>query len=523
MLKNNAWLILILLLASVFRFYRLDYLELFGDEVDAGYQSYSILQTARDYRGNFLPAYMHSFSEWRAPGMMYAMVPFIKLLGLNEWGVRVPEAVFGVLSILGFYWLLLELKVDKKVALFSSLFMAISPWHIQYSRSGFELTLLCASLVVGMWCLLRGVVRKKDFLIVLSSLFFGVAIYTYNTGNIFVPLLSVLVLIYVKANRRQWLVLLFSGLVVCLPLIYQIIFGYAAERFGKVSIVTNKEVIATVNDYRNADSSSLISKVYFNKYSVSLRRVLYNYTNAFSSDFLFRTGDVTFRHSFHMVGYFYWITLPLLIIGLAVNKNWLMVGWLLVAPIPSSLTFDGYNHGSRLFLLVFPLCYFAGLGLWTLKDKWKLMVGVILMIEVVFFQYYYWKFYRSESWRWWHTGYKEAMNYVVENKGSYDKVLIDNTYEPSLIRYLFWSRTPPETIFNLVDKGNYCVKQVCFVDFGDKFELEKIDKNALYMLSQEKNVGGLRDLEKESPSSIEVLRTVRNFKGEPVFYLVRGR
>ena len=100
MLKKNFWLILILILAIFLRFFRLDYLELFGDEIDAGYQSYSLMETGRDYKGHFMPLYAQSFSEWRAPMMMYFMTPFIKVLGLNEWGIRSYSAFFGVVSIL---------------------------------------------------------------------------------------------------------------------------------------------------------------------------------------------------------------------------------------------------------------------------------------------------------------------------------------------------------------------------------------------------------------------------------------
>jgi 4-amino-4-deoxy-L-arabinose transferase-like glycosyltransferase len=521
-IKKNIWLILILLLAIGLRVYRLDYLELFGDELDAGYQSYSILLHAKDYRGNWLPPYMESFSEWRAPGLMYAMVPFIKIFGLNEWGVRMPSVFFGVGSIVGFYWLLIRLKATKKVALWSVLFLAISPWHIQYSRSAFELTLLSAMLVWGMGYLHKGIIEKKNIYVVWSALVFSIAIYTYNTANIYVPLFCLVMLILFKANLKQAFVLIVSGAIICLPLIYQIVFGHAAERFSKVSITNNKEVVALINDYRNADNSSLTSKVFFNKYTVSLRRILFNYSNAFSGDFLFRTGDVTFRHSLHQVGYLYWVMLPLIIIGL-LSANKYMVLWLLIAPIPSSLTYDGYNHGSRLFLLVFPLCYLAANGLANVKKKWSVIVGLVLIFEFVFFQYYYWNFYRDESWRWWHTGYKSAMTYVLENKEHYDHVLIDNTYEPALIRYLFWNKIDPKEIMSLVDKGNYCVDKVCFMDFGDKFDINHLDKKTLYLLSQEKNIGGLRDLEKEPPENSEVLKTVRNFYGQSVFYLVRGK
>ena len=105
--RDGEWFLIAVLLLTIFlRVYRLDYLELFGDELDAGYQSYSLMTSARDYKGNWLPIYAHSFSEWRAPGLMYAMVPFIAIFGLNEFGVRMCPVFFGVLGILGFVYLL---------------------------------------------------------------------------------------------------------------------------------------------------------------------------------------------------------------------------------------------------------------------------------------------------------------------------------------------------------------------------------------------------------------------------------
>src|SRR3989344_2897391 len=72
--------------------------ELFGDEVDVGYQAYSLYKTGRDLYRQPLPTYIHSLSEWRAPLLMYATVPSVAFLGLNEWDVRVPQAIFGSLA-----------------------------------------------------------------------------------------------------------------------------------------------------------------------------------------------------------------------------------------------------------------------------------------------------------------------------------------------------------------------------------------------------------------------------------------
>ena len=77
--KNTFFLVLILLLASALRFYRLAEIpiSLFGDEVDVGYHAYSILRTGKDYLGQSWPISFHSLAEWRTPLFLYGTVPFI--------------------------------------------------------------------------------------------------------------------------------------------------------------------------------------------------------------------------------------------------------------------------------------------------------------------------------------------------------------------------------------------------------------------------------------------------------------
>ena len=79
---------------------------LFGDEIDVGLQAYSILTTGNDYLGNRLPVLFHSFSEYRLPMHLYLSVPFIKLFGLNEVGVRTTSVLMGYLSLIFFYLLI---------------------------------------------------------------------------------------------------------------------------------------------------------------------------------------------------------------------------------------------------------------------------------------------------------------------------------------------------------------------------------------------------------------------------------
>ena len=504
--KKNWIIFLIFILALFLRIYRLDYLELFGDELDAGYQSYSLLTTGRDYRGNLLPTYIHSFSEWRAPGLMYVMMPFISIFGLDEWGVRVGPVVFGVLSILGFYLLLLKINVSKNICLISAFLLAVTPWHIQYSRSGFEITLLSCLLIFGLYFL----IIKRFFI---SAILLGFSLYTYSIANILMPLLIVLTLYFYKINFKNFFRFVLIGLFFSLPIVYQLFFGHVGDRFGTLNILTNKDVVAEVNDYRNGSGNTFISKIFYNKYTISIKKILFNYSNAFGSNFLFNEGDVTFRHSLHQVGNLFWVELPLVLWGIIQiikrRKYFWIMGFLLIAPLASSLTIDGYNHATRLFLMVFPLSFLAAYGLANIK-KFKLFFILMLLFEFSRFQYYYWNFYRNQSWRWWHTGYKESMQYISENKDKYEKVVMDNSYEPALIRFLFWNKIDSEKVFELDDSRDYfCINsRFCF---SRNLKKEGLGKGILYLISEERSGG--KDWG-------EVLKTVYNYQNSPIFYLV---
>src|SRR3989344_2294136 len=180
MKKVNIFLLTILFLAAFLRVWGLDKVppELFGDELDVGYHAYSLLHTGRDYQGQFLPTYIHSFSEWRAPLLMYATVPSVAIFGLNEWGVRLPAAVAGVLSVYLLYIIVSELSKrytpstnHNSLGLIAAFLLAISPWHLQYSRAAFEASLLLTLILSAVLFFFRAL--RRPFFLTLSAIFFA--------------------------------------------------------------------------------------------------------------------------------------------------------------------------------------------------------------------------------------------------------------------------------------------------------------------------------------------------------------
>src|SRR3989339_1759883 len=120
------------------------------DEVSMGYSAYSILETGADEWGVKYPLLFRTYGEWKSPVYIYLLVPFIKVFGLNPWGVRLPAALFGVLAIYLTYLIGRKLY-SEKVGLWAAFFLTVSPWHLMLSRPGYEAGVALALILTGIY------------------------------------------------------------------------------------------------------------------------------------------------------------------------------------------------------------------------------------------------------------------------------------------------------------------------------------------------------------------------------------
>src|ERR1035437_1339725 len=144
-------LLLIIIVAAFIRLYQIGKVPASPDwdEAALGYNAYSIMLTGKDEYGKFLPVVLQSFDDYKPALYSYLVIPFIKIFGLSVVAVRLPSVLFGALSILAIFFIIKELfdkgvtvgniKIDSDIlALVTCFLVAISPWHIQFSRIGFE-------------------------------------------------------------------------------------------------------------------------------------------------------------------------------------------------------------------------------------------------------------------------------------------------------------------------------------------------------------------------------------------------
>lgn len=551
----------ILLLAIFLRTFRLDTVPpaLFGDEVDVGYQAYSIWETGRDLTGRFLPFYLKSLSEYRTPLYIYSVAPFVGIFGLNEWGVRLPAAFWGIISVIGIF-LLGKKLFNVKIGLIAMFLFAVSPWNLQYSRASFEVTMLLSFLIFGAYFFLLGVNKNRYF--ILSAILLVSSIYIYSTAVVFAPLLILLLITtnwqqIIKLKVKNIFLVFITGAIILLPLLASLVTGEAKERFSTVSIFQDKVLLDKLNLARKGEEyftpEGKVEKTnpqteffFHNKATIFAQVFLTNYFKALNPLFLFADGDIAFRHSIHEMGQEYYFEIILLALGIFAlskvdrKKSYLVFGWLLLSPIPASLTDQGGSHATRLIIMLPAFSLIAAVGgEWILSNRKSIsgkilttLVILIFLFNFIFYLHRYYVHYSPESWRWWHVGFKETMLYMKSVENQYEIVGFNNTYEPSLIRFLFWNKFDPKEFQQLYPQtleGGEVLSGFKGFKLSDKYFFgttaqrsinETIPDGMVYMVSARDEVPGDWDWSKTPPSGIKVLKTIYNPLGAPIFYVV---
>jgi len=470
---------------------------LFGDEVDVGYQAYSILKTGKDYMGNFMPLHFQSLAEYRTPLYLYSAIPTVWMFGISPLGVRLPSVIFGTLTLPAIYFLTKELFKKRKVSLLALLILMITPWHIHYSRSGFEVSELMFFLTFGLLLFLKGL--KKPKYLIFSSILLAFTPWIYNTAKFYLPVFLIVILVVwfkklAKVSKKYLIASCMAFMIIETPFFFSTVFGGGEERFNLVSIFNDPEMQGNIGFSRIEESgaakfvgvsvfqSSFVGRVFNNKFFYFLDEFSKNYIKSFSSDFMFVRGDTTPRHNVISFGEFLPIFGPFLLFGIFE----LMVGkyrkrlklflflWLITSPIASALTRDGANHATRLILVLPSMVVFISLGvLWFLRifsRKTTRLIGLFLMVFTLFYfvRYLndYFFHYPFQTERLWHAGYQDAVLEAQSLSGKYKRVIFSSFDEPSLLFYLGWSNYPPSRF-----QSEYPNDKLDLKNYGESYKL----------------------------------------------------
>lgn len=504
--KEIFFLVLIFFLALALR---LSWLAKFPagfnpDEMSQGYTAYSILKTGRDEWGVRYPVAPRAFGDFRSPLYTYLTIPSIAVFGLNVLAVRLPAALFGSLAILVLYLLVKELFKDgfelgknkisgETLALVSSFFLAISPWHLSLSRGAFEASLNVFFLPLGIWFFLKGLRRWPYFLC--SGFIFGLNLFSYYSPRFFTPL-TILVLIFCfRKNffQKKQNLSFFLVFGVFLWLSWQTLLLGGKTRVADTSILnpTDRWKVVAGRQYEAVwyHLPVIFAKAFNNKL-ISISSQFYkNYLNYFSMNFLFSEGAS--EATYGMIpgrGVLYLYELPLIIVMIWLvvkkrDKRWILLFWLLLlSSIPASLAKGERAANRAVTMLPFWQIISAGgaiyLVFWLKRKLSAVLVTAVCLFIPAFFLLFFLEdyFYHASNSNAsaMAYGWAELGDFLLQNEKNFETIIISGEFSEPQAGVSFFLKIDP----SLVQKESlnwleYEKKGFLFVDQMPEYSLGK--------------------------------------------------
>ena len=160
-------------------------IRVFSIDVSAGLlpAETAFLDAATDTVRGF-PKALWSESTGQPMGYSYLLAGWVELFESSPAAARMLSALLGAASLVAFY-VMCQVVFDRRAALFATLMLAFSAWHLWYSShaqpiAGFLLLVLLgtAALLAGMAG--DGRARSRRWLLALSAIAFGASAYFHN-------------------------------------------------------------------------------------------------------------------------------------------------------------------------------------------------------------------------------------------------------------------------------------------------------------------------------------------------------
>lgn len=556
-MKRNKKFIFILFLISflglILRLYKLGEVpvSLHWDEASWGYNAYSILRTGRDEYGQFLPFIFKAFGDYKNCLYVYLTTISIAIFGLSEFAVRFPAAFFGAISIFLFGLFVKEIfskfQASETIGLLTALILTFSFWHYDYSHGAWEVNIMLTFLLLGLLFFLKSD-NKKFRLLYASAFLLGLCFYVYTAAKLLIPLIILGLWLcfrrkFLKFPLKILLTAVLILMILVLPIAWANIFGKAANRMKVLSIFSRprpREEAEMIAKEANLDSQGRQFAVFYGPFHYYLRGSLGRYLNHFSGRFLFFEGDWNNpRHGALFVGLLNFLDISFLPLGIFFLisrrvKNQGFIWYLLaISPLPAALTID-VVQSLRSYFMVLPLSIVAGFGVYFYleflkKIKQKAVsygLAFITLFLYLFFFIYFWDQYflhtPLRNSQYWQYGYKEAVQFIKDRVGDYDKVIFTQKYGQPYIYYLLYTKYDP---------AKYQAQAKLIEDpSGDVGRVEKIDnikfrnlywpkdrfiKNGLFI-----GTGDELPLKDIDPSQARVLKEIRFLNGSTAFRIV---
>jgi 4-amino-4-deoxy-L-arabinose transferase-like glycosyltransferase len=466
-MKTKIFLILILLIASLLRFYHLGQMPsgITNDEAGYIYNAYSISQTLKDANGRFLPLSINLDNPF-SPVPIYINAVFLKIFGLSIFTGRFIYAALGVGSVLLLFLLAKQLFKNNKIALMSASVLAISPWHLHISRSAYEAGVALFFFLLAFLVFLKNVEKGN---INWSLPFFLLAFYSYHATKIyFLFFIPILILTHQDLFKRKKELILFvvGSAMIILSFFYV---GKRQQAFGRAEqffFMDTSAASRMVDEEREKSSAPFILRQIFNnKPLFFLREIRENYLSAFSPQYLFLYGETSGLGGIYGTffrGEMYIIELLFLVLGISTlcqkykSVRGVIFFSLLAAPLTTILSKEA-TYVMRAVMMIPFLYLLVGLGIFSFisfiqkyppsarKAAIIFFITWYLFLLASYLYHYHFRYsiYGAESW---FRSRRDLFSLIREQESDYQRINIAGVSRMFIFQYGVFAKVDPSEI-----------------------------------------------------------------------------
>lgn len=485
------------------------------DEAALAYNAFSILKTGRDEHGVKLPITFRSFGDEKLGGYIYALTPFISVLGMNTWATRLPSFLAGLFIIVVLGAIVDELTEsfwNPKQRLFARtavmIGVALSPWANHFSRVAYEAHLAMLCFLFGWLALQKALKGESQRLwLTLSGLSLAYSLITYHSYQVIVPLF-VLIAMFIIRKRLPKLDRVGLGL--------GIGFGILAVTLllGNHALSANLTKHAGISPYSKEalerqfslmrlalPTPALANKFISNMGTESAFIFTKNLASVLSPEFLFVSGTERDVHNPGHMANLHLLTLPFILMGthfLLNQKNTpqkqLFFAWFLIALIPSALTISP-QHTIRASAVFPALEILSALGITTvffwLKRWGKPFIAVMVMLlflSAVRLNAHYFVLAPKQDEDKSHEKYHLLAKKLIQERKISDLVFTQQPSSSPYIWYLFESQYDPTQLQKNITYYPVDAEHFMHVSQIDNIHFATIAWDELRQIAQNKKV-----------------------------------
>jgi 4-amino-4-deoxy-L-arabinose transferase-like glycosyltransferase len=428
-----------------------------ADEAAHGYNAYSLLKTARDEYGKFLPIRFKSFGEYKMPLYAYLSIPFIAIMGLTVDAVRAPNTVASLLFPLAVYFLAVNVFHKRSVGLLAASIAATSLGLHSVGRHAHEVYISTLFMVVAVAAFIRTLNKNQWKWTVLCIASLTIAMLGYQAARIYTLVLILKAWVFVWRGIFRWRHAAALTAIVFLLFVPDLFFS--PQRVSSLFFFNSQGLHMKVEEYRMEGASKLL----FNKGSVAVHDIILKHAQYFTPQFLVERGDQNYRFGYPDMAMVNIVIYAFFLVGLyfivrTINRDRaILLVFLVVAPLAGSLSWADASITRAFFLL--PLLHVvAGFGIYSFAStihtqKRVVLLGVtgILVGLYLFFQIMSWQIFlyhypqRAIVIHAQQCGYEEVGNYIRAHKQNTSRFFISKTNGQPYIYTLFFTRFDPKT------------------------------------------------------------------------------